>query len=331
MRGCLYVATAIAACAISVPSYAQVTPGIPGPGGTAPAGTRAPTSAEIDAARRALVGESLSSILTPEDIVSLRGAVIRAQGAQSGVYAPAPKVTPRVISVGGDRAGASPPTITLAFGIVTPITFVDDRSNPWPVSSIAYDPRVFSQDGQGCGSSVQAPGGAERPATLNIMPCRSESYGNFSVELEGYTWPIVVMAKSGMDATALDLPITVKVKGTSPLTPTRVAGSGAAPSPVSFAAAATRTTAGDNALALFGAGTPPAGAARARVTGAAGVSAWIYQNHLYLRGRMVVVNPPHDATADTPDGVHVWRIARPVSRVLVMLEDGAETPITIDW
>ncbi len=331
MRGCLYVATAIAAFTVSLPSFAQVTPSMPGPGGTAQAGTRAPTSEEIDAARRALVGESLSSILTPQDIVSLRGAVMRAQGAQSGAYAPAPKVTPRVIPVGGDRAGASPPTITLAFGIVTPITFVDDRNNPWPVSSIAYDPRVFSQDGQGCGSSVQAPGGAERPATLNIMPCRSESFGNFSVELEGYTWPIVVMAKSGMDATALDLPVTIKVKGTSPLTPTRVAGSAVTPSPVSFAAASTRTSAGDSSLALFGAGTPPAGAAPVRVTGASGISAWIYQGHLYLRGRMIVVNPPHDATADIPDGLHVWRIARPVSRVLVMLEDGTETPIAIDW
>ena len=101
--------------------------------------------------------------------------------------------------------------------------------SPWPIASVAYDPRLFAQDGTGCGqdaamgaSQVAAAAGSDRPTSINLMPCRYDTWGNILIRLENVPYPIPLMVLSGQSET-VDIPVTVRVAGNSPLTPVRVA------------------------------------------------------------------------------------------------------------
>ena len=172
------------------------------------------------------------------------------------------------------------------------------------------------------------------------MPCRVQTWGNVSIQLENLPVPLVFMIRSGGRDGFVDVPVTVKVRGRSPTTPIRPVEAAAAASPVRFAAAASLNAKGmetdaigrvkpDRMLDDFGTGVPPKGARRVRVD-SPGVSAWMFNGRLYLRGPITVVNPAHDAVADAPGGHRVWRFDQPVSRVLVVGEDGVERGLSLD-
>lgn len=323
------------------------------PQGVSPAHGKPPpprelTPSELQILQKEMGARNGATILTPDTIGAIRDKVIDAQGAStfpgySNEPPPAPRA--RLVQFAGDVTVQAPAQLYLAMGVVTPITFLDGNNRPWPVASVAYDPRSFAQDGAGCGNQVQAATpagtGGERPSTINLMPCRVQTWGNVSIQLENMPVPLVFMIKSGGHDGFVDVPVTVKVRGRSPSAPIRPVEAAAAASPVRFAAAKSYNEKGmetdavgrvkpDRFLASFGTGTPPKGARRIRVD-SPDVSAWTFNGRLYLRGPITVVNPAHDAMADAPGGMRVWRFDQPVNRVLVLNEDGVERGLSLDF
>ena len=132
------------------------------------------------------------------------------------------------------------------------------------------------------------------------------------------------------------MPVTVRIakSGASPLAASGVTG---VPAPTTTAtipktpmAGVPKSPAGiDGSLVAFAAGTPPIGAQRIRVAGDGDVQAWLFRDRLYLRGRVTLINPVHEATADRDD-IHVWRLT-PTARVLVAHEDGTEVALTLAY
>ncbi len=314
-------------------------PGLP-PGGNAPApAPRALTPAELDELRLRMIGGTRGTILKPDEVKDLRRSVQDAQGAGNfpGRDGRLPRPEPRTLSVGEHTSVSKPETLHLAYGVVSPITFVDAKGRPWPIASVAYDPRLFAQDGTGCGtdngvgsSQVAASAGSDRPTSINLMPCRFETWGNILIRLEGFAYPIPLMVLSGSNE-RVDIPVTVRVAGSSPLQPLKVAVASPAPRP-SRGPAPPRASGEANttqALHLFASGTPPRGAYPVNATG--GAQAWIYRDRMYVRASGNLVSPQPVGSADGPGGVKVWEFNRPASRLIAEAGDGSETTIAVDY
>ncbi|MDP4025772.1 DotH/IcmK family type IV secretion protein [Methylobacterium sp. NEAU 140] len=305
---------------------------------TAPSPTPRPlTPAELEELRQRMLGGTKGVMLKPGEISDIRRSVQDAQGAGTfpGRDGRMPRPEPRLLNVTQEISRAAPETLHLAYGVVSPITFVDGKGNPWPIASVAYDPRLFAQDGTGCGqdtgmgaTQVAAAAGADRPSSINLMPCRYDTWGNILIRLEAVAYPIPLMILSGSSET-VDIPVTVRVAGTSPLTPVKVASAGPAPArkgggrPAGPPPGAPDTTA---LLHLFGAGTPPAGA---QMLAANGAQAWLYRDRMYVRVQGNLVSPQPVASAEAGSGYRVYEFLRPVSRLVAEQGDGAETAITV--
>ena len=297
------------------------------------------TPGELEELRQRMLGSSKGVILKPDEIQGVRRAVQDAQGAGNfpGRDGRMPRPEPRLLSVTQEVSRSAPETLHLAYGIVSPITFVDGKGNPWPIASVAYDPRLFAQDGTGCGvdaamgaTQVAAAAGSDRPTSINLMPCRFDTWGNILIRLEAVPYPIPLMVLSGQSET-VDIPVTVRVAGTSPLTPVKVAAASPGPvrkgggRPTARGAGAPDTTA---LLHLFGAGTPPSGAQRLVANGA---QAWLYRDRRYVRVQGNLVSPQPVASADAPEGYRIYEFLRPASRLVAERGDGSETAITIEF
>ncbi|WP_066922506.1 DotH/IcmK family type IV secretion protein [Methylobacterium sp. CCH5-D2] len=330
---------------------AGVTPMSLPPAGTPSVGaatTQAPppvprplTAAELEELRKRMLGTTQGMILKPGEIQDVRRAVQDAQGAGNfpGRNGRMPRPEPRLLTVTQEVSRAAPETLHLAYGVVSPITFVDAKGAPWPIASVAYDPRLFAQDGTGCGqdvamgaTQVAAAAGADRPTSINLMPCRFDTWGNILIRLENVSYPIPLMVLSGQSET-VDIPVTVRVAGTSPLTPVKVASAATGPvrkGPGRPAGAARGPDAPDTTalLHLFGAGTPPSGAQALVATGA---QAWLYRERMYVRIQGTLVSPQPVAAVDAASGYRIYEFLRPASRLVAERGDGAETAISIDY
>jgi intracellular multiplication protein IcmK len=350
-------ASAAVAQAPGQPAAAPVDPGaaVRRPAGVPPAAaagpvvvpTQAPppvprplTPAELEELRKRMLGNTQGMILKPGEIQDVRRAVQDAQGAGNfpGRDGRMPRPEPRLLTVTQEVSRSAPETLHLAYGVVSPITFVDGKGAPWPIASVAYDPRLFAQDGTGCGqdttlgaAQVPAATGADRPTSINLMPCRYDTWANILIRLEAVPYPIPLMVLSGQSET-VDIPVTVRVAGTSPLTPVKVVTASAAPVRKAGPPGPPRgagpidTTA---LLHLFGAGTPPTGAQKLVATG--GAQAWLYRERMYVRVQGDLVSPQPVASADAALGYRVYEFLRPASRLVAERGDGAETAITIEF
>lgn len=283
-------------------------------------------------------------MLSPSNAQAIRNRLLDVQSAVKapGMLSENVRPRPRRLSIDPQVLLGVPETIYLALGVVTPLTFLDSAGRPWPVVSLAFDPRMLAGDGAGCGSpppSAPISGGGERPSTITLMPCRINTWGNVSIKLESYPLPVVLMARSGGNHD-VDLPVTIRVSGRSPTAPMSAIEAAAAYTPVAATYASgpsRRRAAGPNGrpvpdryLDTFAAASPPANAQRVDVDDPS-VSAWIFNGQLYLRGNITVINPAQDAVAESVGGMKVWRFNRPVPRVLVIDAAGAERNLTVTF
>jgi intracellular multiplication protein IcmK len=346
-RACGIAATVLVLVGVST-TYAaaqgqpQRGPGEPQPQPGMPPPARELTPAEIGALQTMMTNRAAGTILTPGNADALRRSLMETQGMlpPSGTLGQV-KVEPRSLDVDPQVLLSHPQSIQLALGVVTPLTFLDSNGHTWPVEAVAFDPRMFAQDGNGCGSAppnTAIAGAGNRPSTITMMPCRINTYGNVSIKLENYPLPIVLMAKSGGNET-VDLPVTVHVRGRSPDAPQMPAEAMAAYSPPQpVRTVSTRhgrkggsgETLPDRYLDTFGAGAPPSNAQRVEINDAS-VSGWILGGKLYLRGNMTVINPAQDAMAESVGGVKVWRFDHPVSRILIVDESGVERDLSLNF
>ncbi|MEW6436178.1 MAG: DotH/IcmK family type IV secretion protein [Pseudomonadota bacterium] len=301
------------------------------------------TPAEINALQTLLTDRAAGTVLTPANSQALRSRILDTQGAlkpPNVLESVAPR--PRRIDVNPQTLLSRPQTLQLALGVVTPVTFLDSSGSPWPVESVAFDPRMLAQDGAGCGAPPPpgpVVGAGERPTTITLMPCRINTYSNVSIKLEGYPLPIVLMTRSG-NSGDVDLPVTIRVLGRSPNAPFVPADAEAAYTPPLSYGSAGRHRRGaamsgghmlpDRFLDSFGAGVAPVNARRVDVDDPS-VTAWILDGRLYLRGTITVINPAQDAFAESVGGMKVWRFDHPVPRVLVVDQSGVERDLSVTF
>jgi intracellular multiplication protein IcmK len=291
------------------------------------------TAEDLARLREEMLQNDGATQLTPGEIGAIRD---RNRDTQRALTYPSYDTTPPPIGqrreIQVSPSPNSPPyPLTLWKGMVTAVTFLDRTGNPWPVLRVSRDPAAFALNGEGCNtggnsqSEVQA-GEGDRVTTITVMPCAFWSWGNIVVSLDGMTAPIIFQVASGANqgyAAAVDMGVTVRLPGASPMKPQRPAGYAAAPDD----AAGFRP---DSALSDFLNGTPPKAARSAKVVGGGDAAAWIYGGALYLRGSFTVVNPVHQARAAYGE-LQVWRFDQPVSRILVKDRTGTEQIITLDF
>jgi len=320
---------------------------LPNPSGELQANKYRPATAqEIQGLKKKIIEDNNAVILDKEEIKSIRNKSIDAQGSifYNGKEGQTRRPRPRSIVI--DAAvvtNEEPPTINLSEGIVSPISFVDSKGKPWPIQQTIFDPRILSENGSGCGTekvSHMAPmEGEDRPNTISLMPCRHETFGNIIVKLEGYPYPIVFMIESGDKISNIDMPVTIRIKGTTPFSDLKNNGN-IYPQQISVSntqrnrhlvsgVAATRPTT-NSALHNLAKGITPKNAVKL-YTSSQSVDAWVYDDHVYIRGNIAVINPQAIESADDTRGRTIWKLAYPLSRVLVLKDNGSEESITFDY
>lgn len=284
--------------------------------------------ADLDKLREGVVKENLGTMLGPGEIGAVNNQKLDAQGASAYPgYAgqTLPSARRRDITyIQGPQQG--PEELWLAQNIPAPVSFQDQYGNPWPIVSIAYDPRVYSVNGQGCGANnAPAAISEERPTFLTVTPCKFWTWGSFSVQLQGINTPMVFVAGSGADQSKkfIDVPVLVHVEGLSPTgkRPKIASGKPRIHKPVE--------TGPDSAYQAFLNGTPPNGAVRLD-TNDGNASAWLFQGSLYLVAPYKVITPHYEAIA-SGNNKNIFVFGRATSRVLASAADGSERIISIGY
>ena len=312
------------------------------PAQQAPAQRRALTRQELDRLRRGMVDETEGAIMTPEEIERIRRRQTDAQSAaQRPFLGQPPQTKGRVVGYPPVNEADGVPQITIAAGIVTPVTVTDTSGQRWPIVRWDYDTRVLSVDGSACGQGGGGLAGAApltentRPHIISIMPCRYEVFANLVLYLEQKTTPVVLLVRSG-DYDRVDLPVRIAVDGRSPWrdpnTPAPVARGDPeprrdrprTPQPQEDRSPPDR---------LFGdllTGSTRQGVVQLRNDGDA--RTYAANGRLYLVCRCHVLNPAYDASGTTRDGdVRIFRFNEPTGRVLVTDGGGVERPINIEF
>ena len=221
--------------------------------------------------------------LTPTQIVTLRGLFDKTQQAVSTYPGTPPKPTSSSIFV-NMSPGATPPVIRLRDGYVTSMVFLDSTGQPWPV--IGYDlgnPKAFN-------IQPSAPDGKSN--TLLIQAMDRYQQGNLAIMLKGENTPVMLTLMPGQRA--VDYRVDLRIPG---LGPNAMVVSNSLPQ-------------SENPVLLeFLDGTPPQNAELLHVEGAP-AQAWVYDGFLYLRARFTVLSPGWIATMSSPDGTHVYELAK---------------------
>lgn len=285
------------------------------------------TPEDLEQLRQQMLDTDRAGRLTGPELGRLRDQNRDSQRALSyPTYSDRPPPMAQRREIQASPSPSTPPyPLRLWQGMISAVTFLDRAGAPWPVTHVAWDRNVIAVNGDGCSQGAGAidlkAGEGDRTTSLFLMPCSFWSWANIVVTLEGLPAPIVFQIQSGDNAqaaSAVDMGVTVRLPGRSPLRPQQ-----------SAAAAADAGFRPDAALDDFLNAVPPKGARSARVIGA-GAAAWIFGGALYLRGDFTVLNPTHQARASYGQ-LQVWRFDQPISRVLIRDRDGAERALTIDF
>jgi len=221
--------------------------------------------------------------LTPSQILTLRGLFDKTQQAVATYPGTPPKPTSSSILV-NMSPGATPPIIRLRDGYVTSMVFLDSTGQPWPV--VGYDlgnPKAFN-------IQPSAPDGKSNTLLIQAMDRYQE--GNLAVMLKDENTPVMLTLMPGQRA--VDYRVDLRIPGMGPNAMVLSSGLPSAENPV---------------LLSFLDGTPPPDAQLLTVEGAPS-QAWSYQGFLYLRSRLTILSPGWIATMSSPDGTHVYQLAK---------------------
>lgn len=300
------------------------------------------TREELDKIRQGMVDRTEGMILKPNEVGRVRDATLGSQSAAvRPTYStdPYPSALPRVVSA-AKTPMQTPPTVRMAFGLTTPVTFVDSAGYPWPVANVTYNPQMLAQDGAGCGNTTgaQASEAGERPTTINLTPCYFEVFGNINVALDKWPYPIVLLTQSGFrpvggQKVSIDMPLTVVIEGRSPIAekvkPVSLRGRNA---PVGGKNVARNLPVPEGDLATYIIGRVPAGARSVSLDGAPDLRAYTSPNgDLIVVGRVEMLTPGYAQKAPTPDGETAYRFKGQPYRLLFSDRSGAERPATVRY
>lgn len=221
--------------------------------------------------------------LNPQQIGTLRNMFDESQRAVTQYPGVPPKPTSSSILV-NMSPGATPPVIRLRAGYVTSMVFLDSTGQPWPV--VGYDlgnPKAFN-------IQPSAPDG--KSDTLIVQALERYEQGNLAVMLKGENTPVMLTLMPGQHA--VDYSVDLRIPGLGPNAMVAMNGLPEAESPV---------------LMNFLDGVPPQDAKLLTVDGAP-AQAWLYTSHLFLRTRVTVLSPGWVSSMSSPDGTHVYELAK---------------------
>lgn len=221
--------------------------------------------------------------LEPGQIVTLRNMFDQNQKAVAQYPGVPPKPTSSSILV-NMSPGAVPPVIRLRAGYVTSLVFLDSTGQPWPV--VGYDlgnPSAFN---------IQ-PTAPDGKGDMLIIQARDRyEQGNLAVMLKGENTPVMLTLMPGQRA--VDYRVDLRMPGLGPNAVVAMNGLPQAASPL---------------LMDFLDGVAPDGAKLLDVEGAP-AQAWLLQDRLFLRTRVTLLSPGWIASVDSPDGTHVYELAK---------------------
>ena len=274
-------AAAVMAAAAEVPA-ATSTPTDNPPSQTPPL---SPNAFGRTANGRAAFTQMLRNLmpLNPNQIVTLRGMFDESQRAVAQYPGVPPKPTSSSILV-NMSPGAAPPVIRLRAGYVTSLVFLDSTGQPWPVTG--YDlgnPKAFN-------IQPSAPDGKSN--TLIVQALDHYEEGNLAIMLKDENTPVMMTLMPGQRA--VDYRVDLRIPGIGPNGLVSMSGLPQAENPL---------------LLDFLDGVPPTGAKLLTITGAP-AQAWSFQGHLFLRTRVTVLSPGWIASMNSPDGTHVYELAK---------------------
>lgn len=221
--------------------------------------------------------------LEPQQITTLRSMFDQSQRAVAAYPGVPPKPTSSSILV-NMSPGAAPPVIRLRAGYVTSMVFLDSSGQPWPVTG--YDlgnPKAFN-------IQPSAPDGKSN--TLIVQALDHYEEGNLAVMLKDENTPVMLTLMPGQRA--VDYRVDLRMPGIGPNGLVSMSGLPQTENPV---------------LLDFLDGVPPPGAKLMDIEGAP-AQAWFYQGHLFLRTRVTVLSPGWIASMNSPDGTHVYELAK---------------------
>ena len=278
---------------------------------------------KVDDDRKNAVKDGVKDILEPAEIGTVQKKKLDAQGAiafpgYAGERLPAAKRK----DINFSANNIAPTNITLAQNVPSAVVFLDKKGTPWPIESIAYDPRVYSVNGQGCGQDSPAQAiNDNRPTNLSITVCNFWTWGTFTVKLENISIPLAFVAESGKkgdDEGFVDVPIVIHITdGVSPSKEKNVVTgkNGSEPvkkSPLKKAGKIEQEPV-ETAYQSFLTGEAPQQATKV-ATSDSNTAAWIWQGQLYFLTKYQVLAPNYELVANNADGT-VYKFARSTSRI----------------
>lgn len=238
--------------------------------------------------------------LSPAQIVTLRDMFDQSQRAVTQYPGTPPKPTSSSMLV-NMSPGAAPPVIRLRAGYVTSMVFLDSTGEPWPV--VGYDlgnPKAFSIE-------PSAPDGKSN--TLIIQALERYQQGNLAVMLKDENTPVMLTLMPGQRA--VDYRVDLRIPGLGPNAAVSMMGLPQAANPV---------------LLNFLDGVAPEGAKELQVIGAP-AQCWVFEGHLFLRTRVTILSPGWIASMGSPDGTHVYELAK--TPVILASQRGSMLQMTI--
>lgn len=187
-----------------------------------------------------------------------------------------------------------PPIVRVAMGMPTNLIFTDVTGAPWPIE--------YATPGANGQFEIMLP--AAGTPTMQIRPKNGYAYGGVSVKLVDNPIPVSVTVTAAQKIVDVRLDVVVLKRGPN------------AKAPMIDATSANGTPA-DQILTMFLYGSPPTGA-RLLKSSARSVTAWNYNNFMYVRSTVPLVSPNPLGSSRTVDGTYAYAFTQvPVVNITV--------------
>lgn len=169
------------------------------------------------------------------------------------------------------RPGEMPPTIHLAQGAVTTLTFSDITGAPWYIGQSVTDADAYQTTKGSDSSDVKS-------NILTIYPKTKYSYGrNISIMLEHAAVPVILQLDTALDTATVDYRVDIKIMQRGPNAKANFVDMGT-------------TVSQDDDMQAFVDGLPPKGS-KSLKTSSDAVEAWKFKGMMYVRTSLRLMNP----------------------------------------
>lgn len=244
-------------------------------------------------------------MLTPEQIKIFKEQLTERKRAQTApVYGIPAEGKTRETSV-TLKPGEQLPTIQIAYGNATPLTFSDITGAPWPiVTKVVGNPNAY--DAQ--------LGGKEGETNILILSAKDDIVpkSNLVVMLKDYPVPITLDIEGKIGTFDARLDVKISTRGPNAV--------------MDVTQVSTLPPTDDNLMTDFLQGLPPQDA-KALKTNHPGVEAWRFKGMLYVRTPLELMSPNYVAASRNVSGTFVYSLVE--SPVLLLSDGGRMAKISI--